>query len=101
MTAYEIPLAPQAQSFSVSLANVTYQLLVKWCGPASSYTLDISDQGGAPIVTGLPLVTGRNLLEPFGNLGLGGALYVQSDGDTWAVPQYADLGVTGRLYWVV
>jgi hypothetical protein len=100
MTAYEIPLSAMDQRFSIALAGVTYRLTVHWCEPAAAWTLDIADETDVALVTGVPLVTGLNLLEQYDYLNIGGALYVQTDGDTWAVPTAANLGTAGRLYFV-
>ena len=99
-TPYEIPLAAQNQQFTIALAGVTYTLKFRWCAPATAWTLNISDQLGNPIVSGLQVVTGADLLEQFAYLGIGGALVAQSDFDPLAVPTYANLGTTGHLFFV-
>jgi hypothetical protein len=100
MTAFEVPLSPTPQTFLVSLGNVSYQLTVRWCDPASCWTLDIADSLQNPILTGIPLVTGADLLAQFEYLSLGGQLIVQTDHDKDAVPTFQNLGVNGHLYFV-
>lgn len=101
LVAREIPLMPgTAQQFSITLAGVAYQLVVKWCDPAACWLLDILDQTGTAILLGVPLVTGANLLEQYQYLGIGGALVVQTDHDTNAVPTFDNLGVLGHLYYL-
>lgn len=95
---YEIPLSSTPQTFRIPLAGVTYQMTVRWNWINTSWVLDIADSSGNPIVSGIPLVTGADLLEQFGYLGLGGSLYVQTDNDPNAVPTYQNLGTTGHVY---
>ncbi len=97
---FEIPLKPQAQTFNVALNGTSYKLRVVWNVASSCWVLDIADALGNAILVGLPLATGANLLDQYAYLGLGGALIVSSDGDVTHVPQYAELGVTGHLYFV-
>jgi len=100
MTPYEIPLSAAPQSFLIALSGTTYALTVKWNGVNAAWTLDIASADGTPIVSGIPLVTGVDLLEPFQYLGIGGSLLVQSDNDPNEVPTFESLGTTGHLYFV-
>ena len=59
---------------------------------------DLGDQDGNPLLCGQPLVTGADLLAQYGYLGIGGKLFVATDGDLGAVPTFDGLGVTSRLY---
>lgn len=100
-TPFDIPLSPTPQVFTIQLVNTFYQLTVQWNRAAQAWVLDIADVNGIPILSGVALVTGVNLLEQFAYLVLGGQLIVQTDHDTFAVPTYANLGSTGHLYYVV
>lgn len=101
MAAFEIPLLPATpQALSISILNVPYQFTVKWCSPASSWLLDIADAQSVPIVSGIPLVTGADLLEQFEYLGLGVALYAQSLSHPSDPPTFDNLGDNGKLYFV-
>lgn len=101
-TAYEIPLQATPQTLTISLAGVTYQLRVLWNFIAAAWVVDLMDDLGNPILSGLlPLITGADLLEQFGYLNLGGQLIVQTDNDTDAVPTFDNLGANGHLYFVV
>ena len=100
MTPYEVPLSPEPQAFVIALARVNYRLQISWCAPAGCWILDISQPSGEPVVAGIPVVTGVDLLGQYGYLGLGGKLFVQSAGDATAIPGFADLGVTSQLYFV-
>lgn len=102
-TAYEIPLSANPQTLAVTLAGVPYNLRVLWNADpnADCWVLDIYDVNDNPIVTGIPMVTGEDLLSQYAYLGIGGSLYVQTDNDTLAVPTFTNLGSTSHLYFVV
>lgn len=101
MTPYEIPLSPEPQTLTVALAGVTYQLLIVWNKIGQCWVLDIADAGGNPLVQGIQVVTGLNLLMQYEHLGfVGGMLVAQTDFNPNAVPTYANLGITGRLWFV-
>lgn len=100
MAIFEIPLTPEAQSFTISLAGVQYRISLAWNTVAGYWTIDVADLDGAVFATGLPLVTGADLLGQHKHLGVGGALVAQTSGDPDAVPTYENLGVDGHLYFV-
>lgn len=101
-TVYEIPLSPSPQTFTVSLGGKSYQLTVQWRDAVEGgWALDIADSAGKPLVQGIPLVTGANLLDQFAYLGIAGQLRVQTDNDPDAVPAFDNLGNTSHLYFVV
>ena len=97
-TYYEIPLNPNAQKFFVTLVGVQYLFVVMWRGV---WVLDIYTAAGVALVQCIPLITGVDLLEPYPDLAVGGALYAMTDGDTGTPPTYANLGTTGHLYFGV
>jgi hypothetical protein len=99
-TAYEIPLVAAPQTLSVTLAGTTYQLRLAWCKPAQAWTLYLAAADGTPLVNGVPLVTGANLLEPFAYMDFGGQLYVVTDHDADAQPTFASLGDRSHLLFV-
>jgi hypothetical protein len=100
-TPYLIPLLPTPQTLSITLAGVQYNLSVWWNNVSQNWMIDIFDINNNPIVTGIPMVTGVDLLEQFGYLGFGGQLIAQTTNDPDVVPTFADLGSTGNLYFVV
>jgi hypothetical protein len=101
-TPFLIPLQPTNQVFTITLGGVQYQFTVKWNDANQAWTLDIADATGAnPIVSGIPIVTGADLLAPYGYLNFGGQLIAQTTNDTNAVPTLANLGSAGNLYFVV
>lgn len=101
MTPYEIPLTPAPQKFLIDLAGATRQLRVYWCKYQQSWVVDINTSGGDPIVQGIPLVTGVDLLAQHRHLELGGSLIAQTDFEPAAVPTFKNLGVLGRVFFVV
>jgi hypothetical protein len=89
------------QVFSITLGSVTYKLtLVYRNDPAGGWVIDIDDSAGNPILHGVPMVTGANLLAQHKHLGFNGGLYVQSTSSPNAVPSFASLGADANLYWV-
>jgi hypothetical protein len=98
---FEVPLQAGAQQFAIGLGTTLYEFTVTWCAPAACWILDIADSTGAAIVSGIPLITGADLLAQLAYLGIGGELIVQTDHDPDAVPTFANLGATGHLYFIV
>jgi hypothetical protein len=99
-TAFEIPLGPEAQKFNIQLAGVTYNLMIVWNEASNCWMLDIADRLEVPILQGIPLITGIDLLRQYEYLGFGGSLIVQTDHNPNAVPTLQNLGLTGRVYFV-
>lgn len=101
MTVVEIPLTPQPQTFLITLANVQYRFTLQYRNAdMGGWFLDIADSSSNPIIQGIPLVTGADLLEQYAYLGIGGQLIVQTDGDSDAVPTFSNLGAASHLYFV-
>ena len=99
---YEIPLNGNAQQFYITLAGVTYRMLLMWRESLwGGWFLDINDLSNNPLVQGIPLVTGADLLEQYPDLNIGGSMYVVSDGDPDATPTFDNLGTTSHLYFAV
>ncbi|WP_025138078.1 hypothetical protein [Achromobacter sp. DH1f] len=99
MTVYEIPLSADSQRFTITLTGVIYNLALTWRS-GTGWVLDIADANSAPLVSGIPLVTGIDLLGQFRHLGIGGRLVVLVEGDISAVPSYENLGTGGKLYFI-
>jgi hypothetical protein len=102
LNAYEIPLTPEAQIFTVILGGVNYTLTLMWrsVDDIGGWVLDIGDGSNNPLVQGIPLVTGCDLLSQYKYLGFDGSLWVLTDGNATAVPTYPNLGSTSHLYFV-
>ncbi|KVE37659.1 phage baseplate plug family protein [Burkholderia sp. BDU5] len=99
MQIYEVPLSADVQAFKISLGGTIYRLTLVYRGPAG-WVLDVADDSGTPIVSGLPLTTGGDLLAQYRHLGFAGRLWVQGAEDPDDVPQYGDLGVGSHVFWV-
>jgi len=110
VTTYKIPLSPKSQTFSVVLGGQTYnlRLLWAWLPEPGVWLLDISDNLNNPLVQGIPLVTGCDLLEQYNSLNIGGSigqgnggyLFVGAgNGDMTTIPTYESLGVSCFLWW--
>lgn len=121
---YEVPLIASPQAFSIQLGGTTYNLVFLYhtanagfitapVGIATNdgsqidtnviggWVLDINDIRNQPIVCGIPLVTGIDLLYQYKYLGFGGSLVVSSDGSPTTVPTFTNLGTISHLYFVV
>lgn len=100
-TYFTIPLQAQPQTFSIILSGVTYNFTLLYRNvDMGGWCLDIADANNVPIVQGIPLVTGANLLAQYTYLGFVGTLWVQTQSDPDAVPTFANLGTDGLLYYV-
>lgn len=100
-TIFSLPLQAQPQSFNVTLSGVTYTLTFQYRNVQDGgWTLNIGDANNNPIVQGIPLVTGANLLAQYAYLGFVGALWVQTQSDPDAVPTFENLGTDGLVYYV-
>ena len=98
MTVYEIPLTPEPQTFSISIAGTVYKLAFTWNRFGGFWVLDIANAQGASLLGGLPLLPGRDLLDQFAYLALGFQLFCLTDHDPDAAPTYTNLGLTSHVY---
>lgn len=103
VTNFLIPLLNVPQTFGINLAGVDYILTNKWNdAPDAGWVLDIADSNSVPIATNIPLITGADCLEGLEYLGIGGALYILTNGASpFDVPTYTNLGVDSNLYFQV
>lgn len=98
---FEIPLTPEAQRFSITLSGVEYRLTFQYRDAGGAgWVLDIADANSQPVVSGIPLVTGIDLLEPYRHLNFGGSLWVQGADAPDNVPTYEDLGIGSHVFWM-
>lgn len=95
MNTTEIPLSANNQQFSISIAGNQYLMRVNWRG--SLWMLDISDATNNPLVLGIPLITGTDLLEQYQHLGFGFSLVVICDVSGQENPTEFDLGNQSHL----
>jgi hypothetical protein len=98
---YEIPMVAGVPSFQViRLSGTILQVAAHWCAPLNAWVLDLADVAGNAIVSGIPMITGADLLAQYRYLNLGGALVAQSDFDWTTPPTFDNLGRFGHLYWI-
>ena len=97
-TTFEIPLSPQSQTFTISLAGVVYSMGLWWNEISNVWVLDIFDASVNPILRGVPLVANVDLLAAYPDKNFGGALIAQTDDAANVPPTFDNLGVTGHLY---
>jgi hypothetical protein len=100
-TPYTIPLIAAPQTLAVTLGGNQYNLRVLWNSAASCWVLDIYDASNNPVLLGVAIVTGVDLLRQFGYLNFGGKLIAQTDFNTLAPPTAENLGTNSNLYFVV
>lgn len=101
MATFQIPLTPTPQRFGITLSGRDYRLTTRFRNvPEGGWTLDIADADDVPIVQGIPLVTGANLLEQYPHLGFRGRLFMQTLDNPDAVPTFDNLGREALLFWV-
>ena len=100
MTTYEVPLVSRQQALTATFPNgVTYQLrLIYQFNSDDCWLLDISDNSGNPIVQGIPLIPGVDLLAQYAYLGFGCKLFCATDGAAPVSPKWWNLGSAGHLY---
>jgi len=128
MAETEIPLVPGPQRLRTTLGAAEYGLALLWrevegeevltdyaredyfagayvrhpdAGSVlKCWTLDIADAAGLPLLAGLPLVLGADLLAQHRHLGFTGGLYVAGVPALAEAPRFGDLGGAARLVWV-
>ena len=100
MAVFQIPLTNQNQRVQTSLLGITYILIVRWNALAGLWYLDINDVNNKPILNGLPMTAGVDLLKQFKHLGIGGYLVAQNVNAPNEPIAYTGLGVTGFLLFI-
>jgi len=98
MNIQEIPLSADNQQFTLSINGATYNMRILWRG--NCWVLDLHNSSGSPLVQGVPLISGTNLLDQYRHLQLGFALAVACDNPQQEYPTQYDLGRTSHLYLV-
>lgn len=101
LTPYEIPLSPEPQRFTVQLGGKARKVRLYWCRDGQCWCVDFRESDGTALALGVPLVTGCDLLAAYAHLGLGGSIVAQTDHDPAAPPTFENLGLYGRVYFVV
>lgn len=95
----ELPITNDpAQEFITQLGDRKFSFEIKYNDVSRVWTMDIADPiSNLPILLGLPLILGANLLEPY-NLNIGGL----GAFDTTSLAADAtaeDMGTRVKIYW--
>lgn len=100
MAVFKVPMSTTPQKFQINLGGIDYLMTCKWCSADDGgWVLDIDDaETDEPIVHGLPIITGADILSGLSYLGFTGVLFVYTDGDQYAVPTFDNLGTESNLY---
>lgn len=103
MAIYEIPLrGGTAQRLKVMLAGKLYTFALAFIDEEEGgWVLDLGEEGGTPLVSGIALLPGQDLLEPFPELGIGVRLAIVTPGDPNVPPTFAGLGSDSKLLFTV
>lgn len=98
---WEFPLLPQPQQMQVQLGEVDYTVRFGWCAsPEGGWFIDIADVDGKPIIRGLTLTAGENILQQFDYLGIPGEIRVQTDSEPLVEPTFENLGSNGKVLFI-
>lgn len=62
--------------------------------------MDIYSATNVPILQGVPVITGCNLLNQYGYLNFGGRLWVQTITYPDIPPTFDNFGGDGKVFWV-
>lgn len=92
---YEIPLNNGNQKFSTRLSGKQYKLQLIY--RVDTWFLDIFDNADNPLIAGLPLLMGDNLLIQHQHI-ISGSLYVLNTNED-EIQRFTDLGTTIKLFW--
>ena len=101
MAVFEFPLSPNAQQMTVPIGDEQFTFRFAWSdSPDGGWFIDVLRLDGSPLVRGLPLTAGENVLQQFDYLGIPGEIRVQTDNDPLVEPTYDNLGLNGRVFFV-
>jgi len=98
---FEIPLTSANTLLNIAIAGVTYNLRLIYnqtLDSSACWLLDINDANNLPMVCGIPLVPGADMIGQYKYLNFGFILYCFTDGNRDAVPTFANLGTASHLY---
>ena len=98
--AFLIPFQAIPQTFSVTLNAIVYNIRSYWLVPGDCWVINIADANFNPLLLGIPLITGCNLLEQYQDI-IPGELIVRSNiGPPDAVPTFDNIGTVGQVFWI-
>lgn len=62
--------------------------------------MDLSTYEGVPLIQGLPLTAGEDVVQQFAYLNIGGEIRVETDGNVLFEPTYDNLGSNGKVLFI-
>lgn len=98
MNIIEIPVSNKNQQFNIQLGGKYYRIRLvyrEFCG----WVADFMTQTGDTIFTGVPLVSGVDILEPYRYIGIKGGLAFYCENPENEKEQ-DELGIRNRLYFI-
>ncbi|HEM6680820.1 hypothetical protein I5384_03315 [Citrobacter koseri] len=95
MAIQEIPLTADNQQFSINIAGTTWRISIIWRD--LYWIMDLHNDRSEAVISGIPLVTGADLLAQYAYIGLGFKLVVVCDDSTKDYPTKTDLGARSHL----
>lgn len=103
MQAWTVPLSPRPEQFGITLGSVALMLRVVWRNRGGAgWVLDVMDGNEQPLVMGLPLIAGADLLGQHKHIGIPGELWIGGDdGASDVVPSFTNLGSDIKMYFVL
>lgn len=105
MAVFKIPLEARNQITRMQINGINYQLRVMWNKMAGVWILDIFTDTGFPILCGIPLITGANLLGQYEYKHIGNdvifiVLTLAVGHSPSEIPSQTNLGTDGNLYYI-
>ncbi len=98
---FELPTSARPQSFSLFMGGKLWTITLRWNQASNHWVFDFADGDRVDVLTGVPLVTGVDLVGQHRHLGFGGGLILQTDHDPLQPATFDTLGVTARVFYVV
>lgn len=95
MAIQEIPLTADNQQFSINIAGSTWRISINWRDVY--WIMDLQNDRAEPVISGIPLVTGADLLAQYAYMRLGFKLVVVCDDSAQDYPTKTDLGSRSHL----
>lgn len=93
------------QAYTVTIPgdsrNITFIITQSFNAQAGYWTLGIHDNANVPIVLGVPLLCGYNLLEQYGYLDIGELYVVNVSDQTIEAPDDNNIAENFQLEWVL
>lgn len=96
--ALEVPLTPQAQKFSIPIAGETYGMTMQYRDAEDGgWMMDLANSAGKALASGIPMVTGTDLLGQLKHLGVNAVMGMVNSGGGDDAPTFANLGISSHL----